>query len=185
MTAAGTRRILRPYAALFHTVIHGKIESPWKIIAFVGRSERRAAISSVPAVACSRPARMRRSVVFPHPLGPTIMKNSPDWMSTDTLSMAVSAPNVLVRLRMRIAAKDASCGLPPQGCSAARFKILLSCHIGECVEAYQNSCNRASAVHPAGLVREQDRRERAQGRPRQTGGEERRGTKLPAQWLYD
>src|SRR5215211_1702956 len=95
MTAAGTRRILRPYAALFHTVIHGKIESPWKIIAFVGSSERGAAISSVPAVACSRPARMRRSVVFPHPLGPTIMKNSPDSMSTDTLSMAVSAPNVL------------------------------------------------------------------------------------------
>src|SRR5215216_5118721 len=175
MTAAGTRRILRLYAALFHTVIHGKIESPWKIIAFVGRSERGAAISSVPAVACLRPARMRRSVVFPHPLGPTIMKNSPDRMSTDTLSMAVSAPNVLVRLRMPIAAKDASCGLPPQGCSAARFKILLSCHIGECVEVYGPD---ATAGNTARLARDECTF------PHEDELPENRGTRLPARWFY-
>ena len=38
---------------------------------------------------------MRSSVVLPQPDGPTIMKNSPWPMSTDTPSMATSWPNVL------------------------------------------------------------------------------------------
>ncbi|MFL4999597.1 MAG: hypothetical protein ACJ8DY_04330, partial [Xanthobacteraceae bacterium] len=53
---------------------------------------------------------------------------------------------------MPIAAKDASCGLPPQGCSAARFKILLSCHIGEWVEVYGPD---ATAGNTARLAREE------------------------------
>ncbi len=53
---------------------------------------------------------MRSSVVLPQPEGPTIMKNSPGSMSTETWSMAVSLPNVLSRSRIRIAGRDA-CGL--------------------------------------------------------------------------
>ncbi len=50
---------------------------------------------------------MRSSVVFPQPDGPTIMKNSPCPMSSDTLSTATSVPNDLTRLRMRIAGRTA------------------------------------------------------------------------------
>jgi hypothetical protein len=47
-------------------------------MAFCGWSRADAtSISISPEVAASRPARMRSSVVFPQPDGPTIMKNSP------------------------------------------------------------------------------------------------------------
>jgi len=80
---------------LSQTVIQGKIESPWKIIEFTGRCESGVSISMVPELTWSSPARMRNSVVLPHPLGPTIMKNSPWAMSTATPSMAVRVPKVL------------------------------------------------------------------------------------------
>ncbi len=51
---------------------------------------------------------MRNSVVLPHPLGPTIMKNSPWAMSTETPSTAMSCPNVLHRSRMRMAGGSAA-----------------------------------------------------------------------------
>src|SRR5215470_2976608 len=105
MVDFATPRILRPYAALSHTVIQGKIESPWKIIEFTGRCEFGVSISITPEVTESRPARMRNSVVLPQPLGPTIMKNSPWAISTDTPSTAVSWPNRLWRPRMRMAVR--------------------------------------------------------------------------------
>src|SRR5262249_20796500 len=108
MVDFATPRILRPYAALSHTVIQGKIESPWKIIEFTGRREFGVSISILPAVTESSPARMRNSVVLPHPLGPTIMKNSPWAISTDTPSTAVNAPNLLYRSRIEIAGRVGS-----------------------------------------------------------------------------
>jgi len=108
ITGREMRRILSPYAALSQTVIQGKIESPWKIIEFIGRCEFGVSISIVPDVTESRPARMRNSVVLPQPLGPTIMKNSPCAISTDTPSIAVSCPNLLRRSRMRMAARAGS-----------------------------------------------------------------------------
>src|SRR5262249_14840135 len=84
------------------------MESPWKIIEFTGRCESGVAISIAPEVTDSRPARMRSSVVLPHPLGPTIMKNSPWAMSTETPSIAMSCPNILRRSRMRMAGRIGS-----------------------------------------------------------------------------
>jgi hypothetical protein len=66
------------------------MESPWKIMEFTGRCELGVSISIAPEVTDSSPARMRNSVVLPQPLGPTIMKNSPRAMSTETPSTAVS-----------------------------------------------------------------------------------------------
>jgi hypothetical protein len=62
---------------------------------FTGRCEFGVSISIAPEVTESSPARMRSSVVLPQPLGPTIMKNSPYAMSSDTPSMAVSSPKRL------------------------------------------------------------------------------------------
>src|SRR5262249_32587064 len=62
----------------------------------------------VPEVTDSRPARMRNSVVLPHPPGPTIMKNAPGAMSTETPSIAMSCPNILRRSRMRMAGRVGS-----------------------------------------------------------------------------
>jgi hypothetical protein len=56
MVAALAPRILRPYAALLHTVIHGKMESPWNIIEFTGRCEFGVAISIVPDVMVGKDA---------------------------------------------------------------------------------------------------------------------------------
>src|SRR5690242_13986666 len=85
------------------------MESPWNTIELSGFCEPAGtSISIVPEVAVSRPARMRSSVVLPHPDGPTIMKNSPGAMSSDTRSTAVSPPKLLVRSRMRIAGRAAA-----------------------------------------------------------------------------
>src|SRR3984893_4747426 len=48
---------------------------------------------------------MRSSVVLPHPDGPTIMKNSPGEMSSDTWSTATRLPNDLTRSRIRMAGR--------------------------------------------------------------------------------
>src|SRR5262249_39049550 len=80
----------------------------WKIIEFTGRGEWGVSISIAPEVTDSRPARMRNSVVLPHPLGPTIMKNSPGAMSSETPSIAMSCPNILRRSRMRMAGRVGS-----------------------------------------------------------------------------
>jgi hypothetical protein len=88
-------------------------------MAFCGWSRAAATpISIVPDVAASRPARMRNSVVFPEPDGPTIMKNSPCPMSSDTSSTATSGPNDFVRLRMRIAGRSAAGATVGRGAGA-------------------------------------------------------------------
>src|SRR5882757_327011 len=79
------------------------MESPWKIIELTGRCEFGVSISMVPELMDSSPARMRSSVVLPHPLGPTIMKNSPCAISIDTWSTAIRPPNVFETSRMRMA----------------------------------------------------------------------------------
>src|SRR6185437_4246192 len=80
-------------------------------MALSGRAEPAGtSISIVPDDALSSPARMRSSVVLPHPDGPTIMKNSPGAMSSETWSTAIKSPNVLVRSRMRIAGRAVATG---------------------------------------------------------------------------
>src|SRR3990167_2618801 len=46
-----------------------------------------------PALGCSKPAIRRRQVVLPEPEGPSMEKNSPSWISMDTLSTALTSPN--------------------------------------------------------------------------------------------
>src|SRR5436190_6993703 len=53
-----------------------------------------------PAVGLSSPASCMRSVVLPAPLGPMIACNSWGSRLSDTLSVAMSAPNRFVRLRV-------------------------------------------------------------------------------------
>src|SRR5205807_57822 len=55
-----------------------------------------------PAVGCSRPAIIRRRVVFPDPDGPRKTRNSHSRVSTLTLLTAPSSPclNILVRSRV-------------------------------------------------------------------------------------
>src|SRR5580692_5125252 len=126
MTTAGALRMRRPYAALFHTVIQGKIDSPWNTMEFTGRSEPAGvSIAMVPPVAVSRPARMRSSVVFPQPDGPTMTKNSPGAMSTETWSMATRAPNDFCRSLIRIAGR-AGCGRRSAGSPTARRLVALA-----------------------------------------------------------
>src|SRR5262245_3793462 len=47
-----------------------------------------------PASGSTRPATMRRTVLFPQPDGPSSERNSPGAASSDTSSTATTAPNV-------------------------------------------------------------------------------------------
>src|SRR5437588_29493 len=69
---------------------------------YCGRPGAACAISTSPPVTCSSPPRMRSIVVLPQPEGPTIAKNVPSSMSSDTSSMATSVRNRLIRCLMRI-----------------------------------------------------------------------------------
>src|SRR6187401_757810 len=51
-----------------------------------------------PEVGCSKPATIRRVVVFPHPEGPRSEKNSPAGMRRSIPSTAVNSSNCLVSL---------------------------------------------------------------------------------------
>ena len=55
-----------------------------------------------PAVGSSKPPIIRRVVVLPQPLGPSIEKNSPDRMSIETRSTARTSRKCLVRSVRRI-----------------------------------------------------------------------------------
>ena len=88
---------------LSSTVIHGKTDRPWKTSAFVGNLP---GASSVPVVGLSSPARMRSSVVFPQPEGPTIARNSPVRISSDTSSSALRAPDGDSKVRVRLVDAD-------------------------------------------------------------------------------
>ena len=56
--------------------------------------------STWPLVAVSKPAMIRRTVVFPDPDGPSIEKNSPCGISRSKFETAVTSPKVLFRDRM-------------------------------------------------------------------------------------
>src|SRR3546814_14698758 len=55
-----------------------------------------------PDVGDSKPASMRRSVVFPQPDGPSSEKNSPRWLSKARSSPAFTEPKCFDTLRMEI-----------------------------------------------------------------------------------
>ena len=57
------------------------------------RSRRCRGASTVPDVGISKPAIMRRHVVLPLPDGPSIEKNSPSAISSETPSTATTSPN--------------------------------------------------------------------------------------------
>src|SRR5680860_1462181 len=61
-------------------------------MALDGRSVGESCTTISPEVADSRPARMRRSVVLPQPLGPTTVKNSPAGMVSARSSTATTVP---------------------------------------------------------------------------------------------
>src|ERR1700724_4374623 len=69
----------RPMMALASTVRHGSRLAFWntKPRSLPGWRTARPSSSTSPAEACSRPATMRKNVVFPQPLGPTTEMNSP------------------------------------------------------------------------------------------------------------
>src|SRR4051812_16298347 len=53
-----------------------------------------------PSVGSSNPAIIRSVVVFPHPDGPSIVKNSPSRMVKETSSTAQKSPNIFVTASM-------------------------------------------------------------------------------------
>src|SRR6476660_4682761 len=61
-------------------------------------------ITISPADSLSRPASIRSSVVWPQPDGPSSAKNSLRWISSDTLSTAITSPKLLLTLRMETTA---------------------------------------------------------------------------------
>src|SRR5215218_7369897 len=76
----------------------------------------RAAIGSPPmrispAVGGSKPAIIRRVVVFPEPEAPSSVRNSPDAMSSERSSTAANSPNRFVRCRSSRSGWDGTCGL--------------------------------------------------------------------------
>src|SRR5271170_1142247 len=91
--------ISRPMMALASTVRHGNRLSFWntKPRSVPGSRTARPSSSTSPAVACSRPATMRRNVVLPHPLGPTTEMNSPRSTATLMPRSASSSPNDLLK----------------------------------------------------------------------------------------
>src|SRR5438445_3273868 len=90
--AAPTPCMRRPYATLARTVSQGSADGSWKTIAVSALRSRLRRISVVPPSGVSRPARMRRSVDFPHPLGPTSTHSSPSRTSRSSLPSASTRP---------------------------------------------------------------------------------------------
>jgi hypothetical protein len=89
------------------TVIRGKRARFWKMRA-VGRrlgpmpASGRPARRISPSVGSMNPEIIRRIVVFPQPLGPRKLKNSPWGIVTETWETAVRSPNfLLTRSRSR------------------------------------------------------------------------------------
>src|SRR5581483_4395094 len=56
-----------------------------------------------PSSGCSKPAIIRSVVVLPQPDGPSIVKNSPSWISRSTPATAACLPNCLLTLSTVIA----------------------------------------------------------------------------------
>src|SRR5438105_982973 len=86
----------------------GKRAYCWKTM-FTGRRFAATCVTSVPPSrtrplsGVSKPAIMRSDVVLPHPLGPSIEKNSPSRMSNDTSATAEWLPKLLLTLSNAIA----------------------------------------------------------------------------------
>lgn len=71
-----------------------------------------------PSVGFSRPAMVRRSVVFPHPEGPTRTRSSPSRISMSMPSTASTSPKRLVACSSRIAGQSQSSSLAEISSSA-------------------------------------------------------------------
>src|SRR5215831_2366991 len=67
-----------------------------------------------PAVGVSRPAIIRKSVVFPEPEGPRKTRNSPSRVSKSTLLTAPSSPSLKTLVRFRVS----TTAIKPPGTSA-------------------------------------------------------------------
>src|SRR5580698_8377995 len=86
----------RPMMALASTVRHGRRLSFWntKPRSLPGSRTARPSSRTSPALACSRPATMRKNVVLPQPLGPTTEMNSPRSTVRPMPRKASRSPNV-------------------------------------------------------------------------------------------
>src|SRR5262249_3935630 len=78
-SSAETPRVIRPKPTLASMLIQGNRPLSWKTIAF-STDQPRASILIAPPLGAVSPARMRSSVDFPQPDGPTMQRNSPGAM---------------------------------------------------------------------------------------------------------
>src|SRR5690606_9555354 len=120
-----------PYPTFSATVMCGKSEYCWKTMPRLrcrgGRSvTSRPSMYTRPESTCSRPAMIRISVVFPQPLSPSSVRNSPSRMSRSIESAATVEPNRLTMPRAdtlmpRAGAPAASTAPPCDARSRSRF----------------------------------------------------------------
>jgi hypothetical protein len=97
----GTPRTFRPYSTFCATVICGNSAYSWNTV-LTSRCRAGRAVTStppsliVPVVGCSKPAIMRKTVVFPEPDGPRIANSSPSATARSAFSTAtMPLPNSL------------------------------------------------------------------------------------------
>src|SRR5262249_44304529 len=93
-SSAGMPRVMRPKPTLASTLIQGKRPLSWNTIAF-STAQPDASTLIVPLVWAVSPARMRSSVDFPQPDGPTMQTNSPGAMRRLMSSSATTRPGPL------------------------------------------------------------------------------------------
>lgn len=98
-----------PNAALSSVVSQGNTPCSWNTIDCSGRPSCLIEMSIAPTEGVSSPARMRSSVVFPQPLGPTMQRNSPSATNMSIVSSALTGAgrtsNVLASPRIAIPAR--------------------------------------------------------------------------------
>src|SRR5262249_42000744 len=90
-STAATPRVERPKPTLASTLIQGNRPLSWNTIAF-STAQPGASTLMVPLVSCASPARMRSSVDFPQPEGPTMQRNSPGATCRSMSSSATTRP---------------------------------------------------------------------------------------------
>src|SRR5712671_399551 len=115
-SSRGTPRVSRPKRTFVSTLIQGNSPLSWNTMAF-STAQPAASILMAPEVCLSRPARIRNSVDFPQPLGPTMQRNSPGATRRSTWSMATTLPCSLMYSRRRPAISTAA----PRRCTGIKL----------------------------------------------------------------
>src|SRR4029079_10350883 len=95
-----------------------------------------------PEVGCSKPAIIRRVVVFPQPEGPRSEKNSPPGMWRSMPSTAVSSSNCLVSLLNSISRCAIGLQLGDVECAAEVLRRFARLTLSACEEAPDEEAGR-------------------------------------------